>query len=218
MSEYTVLYKTFNIPLPKIYTNGDHRVFATATDQYYLVTVHYDLDTVNQIYQKKDIHKLNLIELKNNNIVWDSTEEVITDNILHTPPDWRQQATIDPNQNIQSLQSDDCFQQEINTHILSDFTNVLVEEVGVSADIWTFDPESIAKTVDTKVTDLLLTSPKNTLQVVDFDVNKKVLTKTENECLAEDELITLSELPGGMELSEEELPNYTVKSFLIMYQ
>jgi hypothetical protein len=219
MSEYTVLFGTFNIPLPKSYVDGDHRVFVTATSQHYLVTVHYDLDTVNQLYQKKDIHKLNLVELKNNNIVWDSSEELeVTDNVLHTPPDWRQQVTIDPNQNISISQVDDCFQQEINTRLLTNFANTIVQEVDVSADIWEFDPESKAKTVDTKITDLLLTAPKNIAQVVDFDINKKTLTKVENECSIKDETITLGELPGGMELTEQDIPSYAVKSFLILYQ
>lgn len=216
MSEYTVLYKNFNIPLPSSYTEGDHRIFVTATSQYYLVTVHYNLDSENAIYQKKDVHRLNLVELENNNIVWDSATELeVSESFVQTPPDFRQEATIDPNQTIGGLMANNCFQEKVNESVLSNFTNVVTREVDVEAKIYIFKPDSTAKSTEDKITDLLLTAPKNIIQSIEFEVDETTLTFKEETCETVDEKITLFELPGGMELTEEELPAYSVVSGLI---
>lgn len=216
MSEYTVLYKNFNIRLPSSYTEGDHRIFVTATSQYYLVTVHYNLDSENAIYQKKDVHRLNLVELENNNIVWDSATELeVSESFVQTPPDFRQEATIDPNQTIGGLMANNCFQEKVNESVLSNFTNVVTREVDVEAKIYIFKPDSTAKLTGDKITDLLLTAPKNIIQSIEFEVDETTLTFKEKTCETVDEKITLFELPGGMGLTKEELPAYSVVSGLI---
>lgn len=215
MSEYTVLYKNFNIPLPNSYTEGDHRIFVTAASQYYLVTVHYNLDSKNAIYQKKDVHRLNLVELEKNNVVWDSVTELeVSESSVQTPPDFRQEATVDPNQTVSPLTANNCFQEKVNEFVLSNFANVVTREVDVEAKIYVFKPDSTTKTTEDKITDLLLTAPKNTIQLIEFEIDETTLTFKEEACETVDEKITLSELPGGMELTEEELPAYSVVSGL----
>lgn len=215
MSEYTVLYKNFNIPLPNSYTEGDHRIFVTAASQYYLVTVHYNLDSKNAIYQKKDVHRLNLVELEKNNVVWDSVTELeVSESSVQTPPDFRQEATVDPNQTVSALTANNCFQEKVNEFVLSNFANVVIREVDVEAKIYVFKPDSTTKITEDKITDLLLTAPKNTIQLIEFEIDETTLTFKEEACETVDEKITLSELPGGMELTEEELPAYSVVSGL----
>ena len=195
MSEYTVLYKNFNIPLPNSYAEGDHRIFVTATSEYYLITVHYDLDSANAIYQKKDAHRLNLVELENNNIVWDSTTEVnVSESLIQTPPDFRQKATINPNQTIDDLTAANCFQEKVNEFVLSNFVNVVPKEVDVEAKIYTFDPESTAISIEDKVTNLLLTAPKSTIQSVEFEIKQTTLTLKEGTCETIDETIWADEI------------------------